>query len=105
MLVSGWGERVRLQVEGGGLDDARVCRSEDGWRESLLAEFPREGYRPGIELFAKKVEDSSTDARAGVGIIYDIGSFDLRTALHVGLTDEAPDISFSLWISTKLPFQ
>ncbi len=105
LLGTFWSERFRLHVNAGGFHDARVSRSEDGWRASLLAEFPREGYRSGIELFAKKVEDNSTDARAGVGIIYDIGSFDLRTALHVGLTDEAPDISFSLWISTKLPFQ
>jgi hypothetical protein len=103
LLATFWRERFRLHVNAGGFHDARVSPSEDGWRASLLAEFPREGYRPGIELFAKEVEDDSTDARAGVGIIYDIGSFDLRAALHVGLTDEAPDMSFSLWISTKLP--
>ncbi|MFQ6005344.1 MAG: hypothetical protein ACE5OQ_07550 [Woeseia sp.] len=97
--------RVRVHANAGGFHDARVFPAQDGWRGSLLAEFPREGYRPGIELFAKKVEENSTDARAGVGIIYNIGSFDLRTALHVGLTDKAPDISFSLWISTTLPFQ
>ncbi len=105
LLGTFWSERYRLHVNAGGFHDARVSRSEDGWRASLLAEFPREGYRPGIELFAKKVENESTDVRAGVGIIYDIGSFDIRTALHVGLTDEAPDVSFNLWISTKLPFQ
>lgn len=105
LLSTFWSERYRLHVNAGGFHDARVSRSEDGWRASLLAEFPREGYRPGIELFAKKVDNESTDVRAGVGIIYDIGSFDIRTALHVGLTDEAPDVSFNLWISTKLPFQ
>lgn len=105
LLGTFWSERYRLHVNAGGFHDARVSRSEDGWRASFLAEFPREGYRPGIELFAKKVENESTDVRAGVGIIYDIGSFDIRTALHVGLTDEAPDVSFNLWISTKLPFQ
>ena len=105
LLTTFWRERFRLHVNAGWVHDARVSPSVDGWRASLLAEFPREGYRPGIELFAKDVENKSTDVRAGVGIIYDIGSFDIRTGLHVGLTDEAPDFSFSLWITTKLPFQ
>ena len=101
LLATFWSPRVRVHANAGGFHDARVSPAEDGWRASLLAEFPREGYRPGLELFAKEVENESTDVRAGVGIIYDIGSFDIRTALHVGLTDAAPDVSFSLWISTK----
>lgn len=105
LLATFWSPRVRVHANAGGFHDTRVSPAEDGWRASLLAEFPREGYRPGLELFAKEVENESTDVRAGVGIIYDIGSFDIRTALHVGLTDEAPDVSFNLWISTKLPFQ
>ena len=65
LLSTFWSERFRLHINAGGFHDARVSLSEDGWRASLLAEFPCDGYRPGIELFAKKVEDNSTDARAG----------------------------------------
>ncbi len=105
LLATFWRDRFRVHLNAGGSHDGRITPAENAWRASLLAEFPREGYRPGIELFAKKVDNEPTDVRAGAGIIYDIGSLDLRTALHVGLTDEAPDISFNLWFSTKLPFQ
>lgn len=105
LLATFWSNRVRLHVNAGGFHDARVSPVEDGWRASLLAELPREGYRPGVELFAKEVENEPTDVRAGVGLIYDVGSFDIRAGLHAGLTDAAPDVSFSLWITTKLPFR
>ena len=103
LLGTYWNEHVRVHVNMGGFHDARVTPAEDGWRASLLAEFPRDGYRPGLELFAKQVENEPVDVRAGVGIIYDVGEFDIRMGLHGGLTNEAPDISFNLWITTKLP--
>ncbi len=105
LLATFWSKGVRLHINAGGFHDARVSPAEEGWRASLLAELPREGYRPGVELFAKEVENEPTDVQAGVGLIYDVGGFDIRTGLHAGLTDEAPDISFSLWITTKLPFR
>lgn len=105
LLGTYWGENVRLHVNAGGFHDARISPAEDGWRASLLAEFPRDGYRPGVELFAKQVDNEPTDVRAGVGLIYDVGPFGIRTGLHFGLTDEAPNISFNLWITTKLPLR
>lgn len=102
LLGTYWSEHVRVHVNAGGFHDGRVTPAEEGWRASLLAEFPRDGYRPGVELFAKQVENEPVDVRAGVGIILDVGAFDIRTALHAGLTNEAPDISFNLWITTKL---
>jgi hypothetical protein len=105
LLVTFWSDDVHVHVNGGGFHDARVSPAEDGWRASVLAEFPREGYRPGVELFAKRIEDEPTDVRAGVGVIFDLATFDVRTGLHAGLTDEAPDISFILWITTKLPLR
>ena len=104
LLATYWSDEVRLHINAGGFHDPRVSPSEDGWRASLLAEFPREGYRPGVELFAKEIEGQPVDVRAGVGLIYDMGSYALRTGLHVGLTKEAPDVSFNLWIATSVPF-
>ncbi len=104
LLATYWSDEFRLHINAGGFHDPRVSPSEDGWRASLLAEFPREGYRPGVELFAKEIESQPVDVRAGVGLIYDIGSYALRTGLHVGLTKEAPDVSFNLWIATTVPF-
>jgi hypothetical protein len=105
LLATFWSKGVRLHVNAGGFHDARVSPAEGGWRASLLAELPREGYRPGVEVFAKEIENEPTDVRAGLGLIYDVGGFDIRTGLHAGVTDEAPDLSFSLWITTKLPFR
>jgi len=105
LLATFWSNRVRVHVNAGGSHDARVSPAEDAWRASVLAELPREGYRPGVELFAKEAENEPGDVRAGVGLIYDVGSFDIRAGLHAGLTDAAPDMSFSLWITTKLPFR
>ena len=83
LLATFWRDRFRVHLNAGGSHDGRITPAEDAWRASVLAEFPREGYRPSVELFAKHVENKSTDVRAGVGIIYDVGSFDIRTALHV----------------------
>ncbi len=105
LLATFWSNRVRLHVNAGGSHDARISPAEDGWRASVLAELPRESYRPGVELFAKEVENAPADVRAGAGLIYDVGSFDIRAGLHAGLTDTAPDVSLSLWITTKLPFR
>ena len=104
LLATYWSDEFRLHINAGGFHDPRVSPSEDGWRASLLAEFPREGYRPGVELFAKEVGSEPVDVRAGVGLLYDVGSYQLRTGLHVGLTKEAPDVSFNLWIATTVPF-
>jgi hypothetical protein len=39
----------------------------------------------------------------GPGVIIDLGRFDFRTAVHLGLTDSAPDVQTSFWITTKIP--
>jgi len=104
LLVTYWSDDVRIHANAGGFHDGRVSPAKEGWRASVLAEFPREKYRLGVELFAKDTENESTDVRIGVGMIYNLGTIDIRSSLHAGLTDKAPDISFNLWISTKLSF-
>ncbi len=105
LVATRWGERVRTHVNAGGFHDPRGADEENGWRASVLSEFPREGWRPGVELFAKQVDGEDADVRAGLGVIYDFGGLDLRAGAHAGLTDAAPDAALNVWISTKLAFR
>ena len=102
LVATLWREDFRLHVNAGGFHDGRSPSSETGWRASTLVEFPRDRWTPGIEIFAKQVEHEEIDMRLGVGTIVSLGAVDVRSALHVGVTDESPDVVFSLWISTKL---
>jgi hypothetical protein len=91
----------RLHLNAGGFHDPRGGRAESGWRASALAEFAGPGYRAGVEVFARDSNRRGADVRSGVGVIYDLGSFDIRSAVHVGLTSTAPDVAASLWITTS----
>ena len=104
LLATYWGYDVRVHFNAGGFHDPRTRLEENGWRGSVLAEFPRAGYRPGIELFAKQVEGDPVDARAGVGILFDVGLFEVRTGVHAGLTERAPNVSINFWIAKAIPF-
>lgn len=57
--------------------------------------------RPGIEIFAKQIRSHPVQVLLGPGVIVDVGPFDLRTGLHVGLTRAATDLTLSLWITSK----
>ena len=94
---------LRLHLNAGGFYDDRPADVEHGWRASALAEYQWGRFRPGLELFAKQVRSESLRVEAGPGIIVEVGPVDLRTALHVGLTREAPDLIGSLWLSWKWP--
>ena len=94
-------ESFRLHFNGGGFNDPRGGASASGWRASLLAEIPHDDYRVGLELFGKDSDRGRPDVRAGVGIIYAMSQFDLRSGFHVGLTQAAPDLGVSLWLSTS----
>jgi hypothetical protein len=108
-LVATWhepGERLRVHVNAGGFHDPRGSDTDNGWRASALTELTGlRSFRPGIELFAKRVSGEDADVRLGVGVIKDVGAFEIRSALHAGLTNEAPDVVFSLWLSVKIPFR
>jgi hypothetical protein len=98
------GETYRLHLNAGGFHDPRAGPARSGWRASALAEtVPRSGRRVGFELFGKDSDRGRADVRAGVGLIYDFGRFDVRTAVHVGLSPAAPDVTTSLWVTTSFP--
>jgi hypothetical protein len=48
------------------------------------------------------VSGEPTVVQLGPGVIIDAGRFDIRAALHAGLTREAPDLMLSLWITWDL---
>jgi hypothetical protein len=94
----------RLHLNAGGFHDPRAGPPQSGWRASALAEVvPRPGQRIGLEVFGKDSGRARPDLRAGVGLIHDLGWFDVRTAVHVGLSPAAPDVVTSLWFTTSFP--
>ena len=98
------GDAYRLHLNAGGFYDPRAGPARSGWRASALAEVvPRPGRRFGFEVFGKDSDRGGADLRAGAGLIYDLGPFDVRTAVHLGLSPAAPDVVTSLWLTTSFP--
>ena len=98
-------DRYELHLNAGGFHDARSGPAESGWRASALAEFPRGDHRFGVELFGEDSNRGRVDARVGAGLIYDLGRFDLRAGVHIGLTRAAPDAGLNLWLTTSFPLR
>jgi hypothetical protein len=94
-------ERWRMHVNAGGFYDPRGTETERGWRASALAEFPRDRMRPGVELFVRDSNTTANRIQAGVGLIASLERVEIRTGLHIGLNDAAPDLEASLWLSWK----
>lgn len=95
----------RLHLNAGGFHDPRVGPTQAGWRASALAEASKDDLRVGVELFGRDAGRSGANVQVGAGVIYDLGAFDVRTAVHVGLTRAAPDVVTSLWVTTSLPLR
>ena len=96
---------LRVHMNAGGFHDPRGSATENGWRASLLAEYTENSLRPGLELFVKQNKGQDADVRLGAGLIKDAGQFEIRTAVHIGITSQAPDMVFNVWLSMKLPFR
>lgn len=96
---------LRVHVNAGGFYDARSAASESGWKSGGIVEVRLGRFRPGVEVFAKQVQTQPVQVLAGPGIIFDVGPFDLRIGLHVGLTKEAADLTPSFWVTSKLPLR
>ena len=94
---------VRLHLNGGGFYDARPVDEELGFRGSLLGELELGAARPGLEVFTARVNDEPAQVAIGGGFIVDATIFDLRAAVHLGLTDASQDLRTSLWISRAFP--
>ena len=96
-------EPVELHLNAGGFYDGRPFPVEKGWRTGLLGEIALGRVRPGVELFAKQVLSEPVAVQGGGGVIVKFGPMDLRTGVHAGLTDAAPDFVASFWVAGNLP--
>jgi hypothetical protein len=105
LLVTWRVRELLLHLNGGGFYDARPAVSESGWRNSLLGELQVGRFRPGVEVFSKRVEDSPVQVSAGLGVIADARILELRCGAEAGITDEAPDVRVNLWIARKFPLR
>jgi hypothetical protein len=93
---------IRVHVNGGGFADARADPAEKGWRASVLAELVRGRYRPGLEVFTRRVGSQAVEVLAGPGVVIDVGGrTDVRLGVHLGLTRAAPDLVFDAWASKE----
>jgi hypothetical protein len=93
---------LRLHLNGGAVHDGRPDPAEKGWRASALAELKRGRYRPGLEVFARKLGSGPVEVLVGPGVIVDVGRVDVRLGLHVGLTAAAPDVVLDAWTATAV---
>ena len=89
----------RLHFNAGAFYDPRGDDTVRGWRGSVLAEFPRERWRPGVELFTRRAHGGETRSQLGFGAITQLERIEIRAGIHVGLSDAAPDVEGSLWLS------
>ena len=90
-----------LHINAAGFYDPRSEATKKGWKAGAIVEFERGRLRPGFEVFGKQAKHERVGLQAGPGIIVDLGRFDVRTGLRVGLTREAPDLELTIWITTK----
>ena len=93
---------LKVHFNAGGFYDGRPEPEEKGWRASTLAELRRGRYRPGVEVFARKIGGAPVEVLIGPGVIIAVGRMDLRFGLHVALTKPAPDVVLDFWASTAL---
>lgn len=91
----------RVHFNAGAFHDPRGGETVRGWRGSVLAEFPRARWRPGVELFARRAHGGATRSQLGFGAIAPLERVEIRTALHVGLSDAAPDVEGNVWLSWR----
>lgn len=92
-------ESWQVHFNAGRFYDPRGAETERGWRASILAEFPRGRLRPGAELFAKSTRSGERRVQAGIGVVAQLERMQVRSGLHFGLSDEAPDVEVSLWLA------
>lgn len=97
------GDGYRLHLNAGGFHDPRFGPTATGWRASALGEIVRDDLRLGLEVFGKDSDRGEPDFRAGAGFIRKVGQFDVRSAVHLGLSHAAPDVTTSLWVTTAFP--
>lgn len=97
------GELFRTHVNLAGFYDARPSPAEWGWKAGAIGELRVGVFRPGAEIFAKRVFGEPVQMLAGPGLGVTLGPVDIRSGVHLGLTSEAADVTASLWVTGALP--
>lgn len=97
------GDLFRTHVNVAGFYDARPSPAEWGWKGGIIGEVRLGRFRPGAEVFAKRVSGEPVQLLAGPGMIVKLGPIDLRMGIHFGLTPAAADVTASLWVTGALP--
>lgn len=105
LLMTLRGDPLLMHGNLGGFEDRRSGVPQSGWKGGVLVEWLRPEWRPGVELFAKQLESEPEQVSAGLGAIVPFDSIDFRFGGRVGLTEAAPDLTASIWISGKLPLK
>ncbi len=102
LLLLTWRVRaLRIHVNAGGFHDTRPDGDGRGWKAGTIVEARLARLRPGVELFAREDAGQAAEVLLGPGVIVDFGRFDVRAGVHVGLTDAAPGVTPTLWVTTK----
>lgn len=92
----------RLHVNLGAFADGRPDPTEHGWKGSVLVERDVGSWRPGIEVFIRRIGSEPVQVLLGPGVIIRAGKADVRLGIHVGLTAAAADLITDSWVATKL---
>ncbi|MBI4382525.1 MAG: hypothetical protein HY579_00645 [Nitrospinae bacterium] len=96
-------DNLRLHVNAGGFTDNGPVERESGWMTGAIMETYFGRFRPGLEFFAKQTAFEPVQASIDPGLIVDFGLFDARMGTRFGLTDAAPTLAGTLWVTFKLP--
>jgi len=90
----------QAHINAGGIYDARESPTQSGWRTSGLVEYRIGRWKPGVELFVRRLTHDDLEVITGPGVIIDMGRFDLRIGVEAGLTDVSPDVATNIWLGT-----
>jgi hypothetical protein len=93
---------LRLHLNAGAFADGRPEATERGWKASVLVEREARAWRPGLEVFARRIGSEPLQVLVGPGAIIRLGRTDVRLGVHLGLTDAAADLVTDTWIASKL---
>lgn len=105
LLFTWRNDGYQVHFNAGGFHDPRGPVTVDGWRSGLLVEKRGVNSRDGVELFARQKRNQKIDLRLGYGLIRNFNLLQIRSGIHIGLSDHAPDIGFNFWLSREFGFR
>lgn len=92
----------RMHVNAAAFYDPRGSSTERGWKVGIIGEREKGRCRAGMEIFVSRIRGERLQAQVGPGVIVKAGRVDIRSGVHLGLTQESPDVTVSLWVTRAL---